>query len=245
MELMPTEGEIALVTGAAGGIGRAVVDALTARGWQTLGMDLAGADLDCDITDPHAVEEAIRHIEEKNGPITRLAHTAGALRTGSLVDSDVQDLHDMIAVNTFGTAHLLHSVGQRMKKRGRGSIVAVASNAAIIPRVDLGAYGASKAAAAMLVRSAGLELAPHGVRCNVVHPGSTSTPMLWASWPNPDDPDALHTTIEGDVTRYRTGIPLGRVARPEDIASCVAFLLSDEARHVTMSSLVVDGGASL
>lgn len=106
----------------------------------------------------------------------------------------------------------------------------------------MAAYAASKAAAAMFTKCLGLELARSGVRCNVVAPGSTDTPMQRALW---NGPDAEQRVIDGDPSTYRTGIPLGRIADPADIAETVAFLASDRARHITMQELYVDGGATL
>ncbi|NEE57327.1 SDR family oxidoreductase, partial [Streptomyces sp. SID8455] len=88
----------------------------------------------------------------------------------------------------------------------------------------------------------GLELARSGVRCNVVAPGSTDTAMQRALW---TDPGAEARVIDGDPSTYRTGIPLGRIAEPADIADAVAFLASDRARHITLQELYVDGGATL
>ncbi|MFC3242533.1 SDR family oxidoreductase [Gordonia humi] len=128
-----------------------------------------------------------------------------------------------------------------MIERG-GSVVTVASNSAGVPRTGIGAYGATKAAAAMLTRSFGLENAGAGVRANVVHPGSTRTPMLESLWA---DPSGETSTLNGDLDAYRLGIPLRRIADPVDIADTVAFLLASDARHITMQELYVDGGASL
>jgi 2,3-dihydro-2,3-dihydroxybenzoate dehydrogenase len=106
----------------------------------------------------------------------------------------------------------------------------------------MAAYGASKAASASFTRSLGLELAPHGIRCNVVCPGSTDTEMQRALWA---DDDGERRTIAGDPATFKAGIPLGRIAQPEDVAEAVRFLVSDRARHITMHDLYVDGGATL
>src|SRR5690606_32681922 len=120
--------------------------------------------------------------------------------------------------------------------------VVVASNAARTPRLDMAAYAASKAAAVMFTKCLGLEVAQHGIRCNVVSPGSTDTPMQRALWSDQRGPEQV---VAGDLARYRLGIPLGRIATPHDIASAVVFLLSSEARQITMQELCVDGGATL
>ncbi len=208
------------------------------------------ADYACDLIDAAAVDELFERIEAGHGPLWGVAHVAGALEAGSLLDGGLDALPRMLAANTIATANVVVSAGRRLRARRRGSIVVVASNAARVPRVQLGAYGASKAAATSLTRSAGQELASSGVTCNVVHPGSTRTPMLTASWAGPapqagDVQAGLAATIAGDLAQHRLGIPLGRVAEPDDVAQVVAFLLSPAARHITLAEIVVDGGATL
>lgn len=248
---------VALVTGAAGGIGRAVVAELARASTRVVAVDrderaLAALASDLgdglvvtrtlDITSADDVERVVAEAEEVAGPLTQLVNAAGVLRPGSVLDLEVQDLLDTFAVNLVGTAVVSRAVVGRMVRRGSGAVVTVGSNAAHVPRAGMSAYAASKAAAEMFTRCLALETARHGIRCNVVSPGSTDTPMLRALWA---DGGSETTTVEGDLATFRTGIPLGRVADPRDVARVVAFLLSDDARHVTMQALTVDGGATL
>jgi 2,3-dihydro-2,3-dihydroxybenzoate dehydrogenase len=106
----------------------------------------------------------------------------------------------------------------------------------------MAAYAASKAAATSFTKTLGLELARYGIRCNVVAPGSTDTPMLTSLWA---DGDARRASIDGTPETYRIGIPLGRLASPDNVADAVLFLLSDRAAHITLHDLTVDGGAAL
>ncbi|MNP57786.1 2,3-dihydro-2,3-dihydroxybenzoate dehydrogenase [compost metagenome] len=106
----------------------------------------------------------------------------------------------------------------------------------------MAAYAASKAAVTALTKCVGLECAQYGIRCNIVSPGSTDTPMLRALW---EHGGSLEETVAGSPEAYRLGIPLGRTARAEDVAEAVLFLASDRARHITMHNLCVDGGATL
>ncbi|MCX5555106.1 2,3-dihydro-2,3-dihydroxybenzoate dehydrogenase [Streptomyces sp. NBC_00038] len=253
-------GKLALVTGAGRGIGEAVVAALVEQGARVLATDLAPEGVTAladkyggqvtaralDVTDPGAVEALVAEAERTLGPLDIAVNVAGILRSSDVVDLTDEDWAATFAVNTNGVFHVSRSVARRMAGRGRGSIVTVASNAAGIPRAGLAAYAASKAAAVMFTKCLGLEVASRGVRCNTVSPGSTLTDMQRALWTaSTDQEEATRRVIEGDLATHRTGIPLGRIADPADIADAVAFLVSDRARHITMHDLYVDGGATL
>ncbi|WP_395293654.1 2,3-dihydro-2,3-dihydroxybenzoate dehydrogenase [Kitasatospora hibisci] len=251
-------GTTAVVTGAGQGIGAAVVRALSAAGAVVAAVDRNPGPLAAlaeelggsvrpyvlDVTDAAAVESTVELIERRLGSIGVLVNVAGILRTSPAVELTDQDWADTFAVNSTGVFHTCRAVGGRMAARGSGAIVTVGSNAAGVPRAGMAAYAASKAAATMFTRCLGLELARSGVRCNIVSPGSTDTEMQRALWG--DDAEAAERrVVDGDPAGWRVGIPLGRIARPEDIAEAVAFLVSDRARHITMHDLYVDGGATL
>ncbi|MEU2561372.1 2,3-dihydro-2,3-dihydroxybenzoate dehydrogenase [Streptomyces longispororuber] len=195
-----------------------------------------------DVTDAASVEAVVADTEDTHGPLDILVNVAGILRTGPAAGLTDADWADTFAVNTSGVFHTSRAVTPRMAARGSGSVVTVGSNAAGVPRTGMAAYAASKAAATMYTKCLGLELARSGVRCNVVAPGSTDTAMQRALW---TDDEAPRRVIDGDPATYRTGIPLGRIAAPRDIAEAVLFLVSDRARHITMQELYVDGGATL
>ncbi len=238
-----TAGRLALVTGAAGGIGAAVVRALTRDGVRVVATDVDGAaGTALDVRDTAAVTAAVAEIEGSLGSIDILVNVAGILRVGPVLETSDADWQAVFDVNAGGVFRLSRAVARHMTPRRRGTIVTVASNAAGVPRMDMAAYAASKAAAVHFTRCLGLELAGSGIRCNVVSPGSTDTPMLRGMWT--DDTGAA-ATVAGRPDRFKPGIPLGRIADPEDVAAAVVFLASDAARHITMHDLYVDGGASL
>jgi len=252
-------GRVALVTGAAGGIGSAVAELLCERGVLVAAVDRDKAHLEelvqrqsgcrgvvraysVDVTDSASVSSVVDLIEEELGPIRYLVNGAGVLRLGSVCDFSDEDWEDVFSVNVTGVFNMSRAVISRMVGRHDGAVVTVASNAAGTPRAEMAAYAASKAAASMFTKSLGLEVAVHGVRCNLVAPGSTATPMLTSMW---RDATGKEATIGGRPDVFRNGIPLGKLATPRDVASAVAFLLSDEASHITMHELTVDGGATL
>jgi len=243
-------GKIAFVTGAAGGIGAAVVSGLLAGGARVVASDLVAPDLEgddvlcaaLDVTDADAVEALVAQAEREFGAIALGANVAGALASGPVVELDEAAWRRVMDVNYGGVVNVSRALARRMQPRGAGALVTVGSNAASVPRQGLAAYAASKAAAHMFTRCLGLELAPHGIRCNIVAPGSTLTPMQTALWA--DDHGAARV-IAGRPEAFWAGIPLGKLAVPEDVAEAVLFLLSDKAGHITMAEIMVDGGATL
>ncbi|HLL65103.1 MAG TPA: 2,3-dihydro-2,3-dihydroxybenzoate dehydrogenase [Micromonosporaceae bacterium] len=251
--------QVALVTGAASGIGAAVARALAARGAAVAAVDRNEVMLRevvtklvadghrarvfaADVSDAAAVERTVTAVERRLGPVDLLVNAAGVLHLGQARELTDQQWAATFAVNTTGVFLMSRAVVNRMVSRCRGAIVTVASNAAGTARMDMAAYAASKAAAAAFTRCLGLEVARYGIRCNIVAPGSTDTPMLTALWQNGGGPEA---TLQGSLDAYRVGIPLGKLARPEDVAQAVLFLLSEQAGHITMHAMTVDGGATL
>lgn len=249
--------KVALVTGAGGGIGRAVVDSLLAEGARVAALDRDEQSLACfeqgpsnrkverlvvDVRDTAGIERAIEQVETTLGPIDLLANVAGILTTTRLVETSDDAWTEVFAVNVQGVFKVSRAVARRMMARRRGSIVTVSSNAAGIPRLGMGPYAASKAASTMLTKCLGLELAEFGIRCNVVAPGSTRTPMQQALLNAGATPASI---IGGSLETFRPGIPLGKIAEPAEVADAVLFLMSDRASQITMAEIYVDGGASL
>lgn len=259
MQLSGFDNKVALVTGAGGGIGAALVDLLRASGSIVVATDRAAPDVSrhaggaldagravhafaLDVTRSDEVDALLARVEREIGPLDIGVNVAGALATGRVEDTTDADWRQVFAVNADGVFHVSRALARHMTPRRRGAIVTVGSNAAGIPRHGMAAYAASKAAATMFTRCLGLELAPLGIRCNIVAPGSTLTPMQTGMW---QDDSGEQRVIDGLPEVYKTGIPLRKLATPADIAHAVMFLLSDQAGHVAMADLYVDGGATL
>lgn len=258
--MMEFKGKTAVVTGAAQGIGAAIAHALAQEGAHIALIDNNPSALEqtaanlqrigatahpfpTDVSQSAEVQCSIAHIERVFEGIDILVNVAGILRMGHITHMTDSDWQATFAVNVNGVFYMSRSVANHMIDKGTGgNIITVGSNAASVPRIGMAAYAASKAASAHFTRCLALELAPHGIRCNTVSPGSTDTDMQRQLCQTPND---QHTILTGSLDTYRLGIPLGRIASPHDIAHAVCFLASERARHITMHDLRVDGGATL
>jgi 2,3-dihydro-2,3-dihydroxybenzoate dehydrogenase len=256
---MEFNNKVVLVTGAAQGIGAAVAQAMAHQGAILALCDLQGPAVAAqaaqlrangakahsfalDVSQSGSVNEVVTGIERDIGPIAALVNVAGVLHPGAIIECTDADWEHTFTVNTGGVFRLCRAVAPHMMARTSGVIITVASNAANVPRQHMAAYCASKAASTQFMRCLGLELAPYGIRCNVVAPGSTDTAMQRQLW---QDEHAEKSVIEGNLQTYRLGIPLGRMAQASNIADAVCFLASAAAAQITMQTLCVDGGATL
>ncbi|WP_054179854.1 2,3-dihydro-2,3-dihydroxybenzoate dehydrogenase EntA [Trabulsiella odontotermitis] len=242
-------GKTVWVTGAGKGIGYATALAFVAAGATVTGFDLAfGGDHYpfttevLDVADAQQVAQVCRRVLERQPRLDVLVNAAGILRMGATDALSVADWQQTFAVNVGGAFNLFQQTMAQFRRQQGGAIVTVASDAAHTPRLGMSAYGASKAALKSLALTVGLELAASGVRCNLVSPGSTDTDMQRTLWLNDD---AEQQRIRGFGEQFKLGIPLGKIARPQEIASTILFLASDHASHITLQDIVVDGGSTL
>lgn len=203
----------------------------------------------CDISEEDEVTELFHQISS-HGLLARVIHVAGVFTNKELVETESPDFDRIMGVNARGGFFLLREAARLFRDQtpryGREtdrSITVVASNASGTPRWGMSAYGASKAALSQLTRTAGLELAQYGVRCNVLCPGATETSMQRAFW-GADPKAGRERSVRGDLAIGRLGIPLGRMGSPGDVASAAVFLASPAARYVNLQELYVDGGAT-
>jgi 3-oxoacyl-[acyl-carrier protein] reductase len=229
-------GRVALVTGAASGIGRASAQRFTAEGAQVVAIDLhvpetpaGGLAVACDITDEASVERTVEEAKERFGRIDVLAHFAGITKDALADKMTLEAWNDVIRVNLTGSFIVAQRVARAMDD---GGSIVLTSSRSYLGNVGQANYAASKGGVFSLTRTLALELGKRGIRVNALAPGFVATPMT----------DAVPDRIRDKAV---AAIPLGRVARPEEIAAVAAFFASDEASYITGQTLLVDGGRTV
>ncbi len=214
-----SEHPVALVTGGASGIGAAVVEALTQRGFTVGCLDLNGSTIGAehtvcvDVSDASAVRDAVGRIRDALGPIRAVATVAGYYEMAAVTDISAESWTRMLRVHLGGLVNVARATLPDLIEH-RGSLVAVASELAIGGGDGDAHYAAAKGAILGFVRSLAAEVAGRGVRVNCVAPGPTDTPLLAADSP-------------WRAADYLTTLPLRRLASPQEVARCVEYLLCD------------------
>jgi 2-hydroxycyclohexanecarboxyl-CoA dehydrogenase len=220
-------GRRAVVTGGAGGIGAAIVADLTARGAEVTVWDLARG---VDITDRASVENAADAAE-----VDILVNAAGIDVIGPFLESVETDWERIVAVNLMGTLRCCHVVVPGMVERGRGTVVNIASDAGRVGSSGETVYAGSKGGVIAFTKSLAREVAAAGVRANCVCPGPTDTSLL-------DQVAEYSQKLYDSLAR---AIPMKRIGTPDDVASVVAFLASDDSGFVTGQTISVSGGLTM
>lgn len=239
---MPAQA-VAFVTGAAGGIGRAVVARLHARGLKVVATDLALADLPCagpvtafplDVTDEAAVHAAVERVAAESGRIDHVVHLAGRAGAGPFSAVSRAEWDALLAVN-LGSAFTLAQAVHRHLAASRGSLTLTASTNALNGGSALSgpAYAVAKAGLVNLMRYLAREWAPQGIRVNCLAPGPIDTPMVSGRF----TPEVL--------AQLRAAVPLGTIGEPRHVAHAVDYLIHPDAGFVTGTVLNVSGGVVL
>ncbi|GAB5010703.1 glucose 1-dehydrogenase [Mycobacterium avium subsp. hominissuis] len=249
------QARVAVVTGAARGIGREIALALGRQGRRVAVADLRAHEaketaatitaaggtampVAVDVSDPASVKEGLNEVREQLGPISILVNNAGWDELKPFVDTDEEFWQRVIEINYKGVLRTTHSVLPAMIEAGWGRIVNIGSDAGRVGSSLESVYSGAKGAVIAFTKTIAREAARAAVTCNTVCPGPTDTPLLQEIIRGQADADK----VIGAMTR---AVPMKRLGRPEEVAAAVAFLTSDEAGFITGQTLSVSGGLTM
>ncbi len=244
------DGKVALITGAARGVGEATARRFAVEGARVILGDVldepgraaaatiggAARFVHLDVTSEDSWRDAVAGIRDDEGHLEVLVNNAGILRVGSLVDTSTETFLEVMGVNQLGPFLGMRTAAPLLIESSPAAIVNVSSTQGLEGYPGLVAYVASKFALRGMTKTVALELAEHGVRVNSVHPTGITTPMLAAA--------AELRTADDESRPAGSGVPLGRMCRPEEVASLICFLASDESSMSTGAEFLIDGGAT-
>jgi NAD(P)-dependent dehydrogenase (short-subunit alcohol dehydrogenase family) len=241
-------GKVLFATGGGSGIGAATARRFVSEGGRAAVVDLdaeraeaVAAELDgsiglaCDVSDERAVHGAVQAARDRLGRIDCVLNSAGYVQFAPIEKLSLADWNRMLGVHLTGTFLVCKATLPHLRGAGGGSIVNFASSTALVARANLAAYSAAKGGIVAFSRQLALDAGAHGVRVNVVAPGSVRTPLTGPVFGEPGGDDG-HSALPQSIQ--------GRIAEPEEIAAIACFVLSDEASFMTASMLVADGGAT-
>lgn len=249
---MKLTGKVALVTGGARGIGRAVSEAFAREGARVAVADTRESDLRdtvaaiggigvaMDVSEVESIRNGFKAVEEEFGGLDILVNNAGVFNMASLDRITVEDYRRQFDVNVAGTIFASQVAVPLMKRRGGGAIINFASQAGRRGEANVTVYCATKAGVISITQSLALELAGENIRVNAIAPGVVDTPM----WKLVDSQFAEYENKPIGQKKHEVGeaVPLGRMGQPNDVAEPCVFLASDAARYITAQTLNVDGG---
>lgn len=243
------EGQVAIVTGAANGIGKSMVKRLVAEGAKVAALDIAKIDVaaqfsdiaesifavKCDVSNKDDVDEAVAQVVDHFGRIDVLFSNAGIIGRNSLLDTTAEQWQRVIDINLNGTFYMDQAVLKVMvANQIKGAVVNTSSIASVTVSTNSGAYSASKGGVTQLTKFAALEMAPYGIRVNAIGPGTSVTKITEGTRLNKERNE-----------KFLQNIPMGRYGEPEEATAAALFLGSADASYITGVTLIEDGGFTL
>jgi NAD(P)-dependent dehydrogenase (short-subunit alcohol dehydrogenase family) len=243
---MKFEKEVAVITGGTTGIGSATCTKLKQEGAIVYNLDLHAIStegvhfIQCDVRNYEEVKNAIEHIVHKEGKIDLLFANAGVHMSGNIEQTGIDDFENVLSINLKGMYYTVKEVIPIMRKQHRGSIVLTGSDQSLIGKGNSSAYGLTKGAIGQFTKSTAIDYAPYNIRVNCICPGTIETPLLTKAVAGFDaltkiGKDAIYKMLE-------EAQPIKRIAKPEEIAHVVSFLLSNESSFITGALIAADGG---
>ena len=242
------EGKTIVITGSASGIGRQCAIDFSNAGANLVLLDINEEQLSvtkelcnpevscrvyrCDLTDAESLDSLVKQVVSENGLISGMLHCAGIEKTLSFAKLSSADYERIYSVNVVGAINLLKQLTKKGIRADNAKYVLIASITALVGRLGVAAYAASKGAIVSIVKTLALELAPKGMTINCISPGTILTPLMQKM---------MESLTEEEQAARKEGFPLG-LGNPSDIANTAMFLLSDGARWITGQNIVVDGG---
>jgi NAD(P)-dependent dehydrogenase (short-subunit alcohol dehydrogenase family) len=240
--------KVCVITGGSVGIGRSVVEQFLAAGYSVFNLDLQPADLAhdsyqfiaCDVSQSDQVEQAITKVVSASGRIDALVSNAGVHFSANIENTSDEDFERVIGINVKGAFYLVKAVLPVMKAQQSGAIILEGSDQSIVGKTNSFAYNMSKAALASMAKTTALAYASFGIRANAVCPGTIETPLYHQAI---DSYCAKSGADKAAVHAEEAALqPLGRIGQPEEVAALILFLASEQAKFITGSLQVIDGG---
>src|SRR5215203_2024912 len=221
------DGRVAIITGGARGQGAAEAAVFADEGAKTA-AGIGGTFVEHDVADPAQWDALVARVVAEHGRLDILVNNAGILRWERMADTSFESWNEVVAVNQTGVFLGMRAVAAQMKEQRSGSIVNISSVGGLSGASACFTYAATKWAVRGMTKGAAIELGPHGIKVNSIHPGIIDTPMMGGT-----DLDGLASTI---------GVPLQRYAQPDEVAQLVLWLVSDDNSYSTGAEFVIDGG---
>lgn len=255
------DGKVAVITGAASGIGAATARRFAREGAKVVLVDLPSDALDAevagitdgggqalavptDVTSLDACDDMAAAAADAFGPVDVLYANAGIAGTGSVASCTPETWNNVISVNLSGVWYSQRAIVQQMVDNGGGSVINQASIGGIVGVQGIFPYAAAKAGVIGMTKQSAVEMGPHGIRFNAIAPGTAPTPLVTATYEKRAGSGGTYDTIEEGLANATKKYPIGRLGTVDDIANLALFLASDESTWITGAVYVIDGGMS-